>query len=137
MPVSEPSNEGGLWERVKSVTGWPETDEDRLSDLSRQWRAGGQQFATAGQFDLTGLGGFWPDPAGTAAGSRMQGTLAAAMTTADGMTGLAGRVDQFAQAVGGCKIDIRNVVEANIPRWLQAMRLPPGLREIDTGTIRD
>jgi hypothetical protein len=63
--------------------------------------------------------------------------LATATRTADGMTTLAAAVDGFATAVRGCKIDIARIVEAAIPRWIQAGQLPPGLREIDQGTIRD
>lgn len=136
MPVPEPPTAGGLWESVKPITGWPETDEDRLARLAGDWRSGAQRFATTGGFDLTGLGGIWPDPAGGAAGERARGTLINVMGTADGMTMLAARVDAFAGSVRGCKIDIGRIVEANIPGYTTALSLPPGLAESDATNIR-
>src|SRR5262245_8023478 len=109
MPVPEPSTEGGLWQAVRPITGWPETDEDRLAQLAADGRSGAQQFTTVGSFDLVGLtgpGGLWPDPAGEATGAQAQGTLVNVMGTADGMTMLAGRVDAFADSVRFCKTDI-------------------------------
>jgi hypothetical protein len=137
MPVPEPSDESGLWTQVRALTGWPETDEDRLAELAQGWRTGGQQFTTAGQFDLSGLGGLWPDSAGDAAAARIEGTLATVTATGGGMNQVAGRIDEFAFAVRTCKLDIKGIVEANIPVYQQAGQLPPGLREIDQGTIRD
>jgi hypothetical protein len=136
MPVPEPSTAGGLWESVKPITGWPQTDEDLLAQLAGDWRSGARRFATAGGFDLTGLGGLWPDPAGEATGERARGTLINVMGTADGMAMLAARVDAFAGAVRGCKIDIGRIVEANIPGYTTARRLPPGLAESDATIIR-
>jgi hypothetical protein len=136
MPVPEPSPEGGLWASVKPVTGWPETDEDRLAQLAGDWRSGAQRFSTTGGFDLSGLGGIWPDPAGAAAGVRARGTLVDVMGTGDGMTMLAARVDAFAGSVRGCKIDIGRIVEVNIPGYTTALRLPPGLAESDATNIR-
>ena len=46
MPVPEPSTAGGLWAVVKPVTGWPETDEDRLALLAEFWRSGAHRFTT-------------------------------------------------------------------------------------------
>lgn len=136
MPIPEPSTAGGLWESVKPVTGWPQTDEDRLAQLAGDWRSGAQRFTTTGGFDLTGLGGIWPDAAGEATGERARGTLTAVMGTADGMTMLANRVDAFAASVRFCKVDIGRIVEANIPGYATARGLPPGLAESDATTIR-
>jgi hypothetical protein len=127
MPVPEPSTAGGLWASVKPFTGWPETEEDRLAQLADAWRSGAQKFTAAGGFDLSGLDSSWPDPAGELAGQRTRGTLNDVMSTGDGMTLMAGRVDAFADLVRGCKIDIGRIVEANIPAYTTARSLPPGL----------
>ncbi|MEV6493687.1 hypothetical protein AB0M20_34465 [Actinoplanes sp. NPDC051633] len=135
--MPEPPADAGLWPAVRYVTGWPETDEDRLAALAQDWRSGGDRFMTAGLTDLSSLGGLWPDPAGEAAGARTQGTLATAVAAADGMTMLANRVDAFAAEVRSCKIDIGGIITGNLPRWIQAGQLPPGIRELDLGLIRD
>jgi hypothetical protein len=136
MPVPEPPGEGGLWASVRSVTGWPETDEDRLTQLAQDWRTGAQRFTAGGAVDLSSLGGAWPDSAGEAADARLQGTLVNVMGTGDGMTMLADRVDAFAGSVRGCKIDIGRIVERNIPGYVTARDLPRGLAESDATIIR-
>jgi hypothetical protein len=64
--VPEPPSDGELWPRVKAITGWPDTDEDRMRALGAAWEQAGTGFGEAGRTNVSGVVAAWPDEAGTA-----------------------------------------------------------------------
>jgi soluble lytic murein transglycosylase-like protein len=124
MAVAEPSNAFGLWEQVKASSyGWPQTDEDSVAALARDWGAGSGHFAAPFRTQPSA----WTDDGGQAFGARMRSNLTSAAQVASGMTGLSQQTAGFAGEVAAVKTDIKSLVERNIPAYGLAGLLPAGV----------
>lgn len=129
MPIAEPPATLGLWPRVKALSGWPLSDEDDVRALAEDWRTGSRHFQAAAEFDTGPLATLWPDSAGEMFAGRVRGELGRAAADGDAMVSLADRCDHFAAVVTGLKTTIRDLIEANLPRYAATGAMPPEDRE--------
>lgn len=127
MAVAQPSNEYGLWARVRAKAPWPTTNEDLVAGLAADLRTGAGHFAAAGGRQVRTAA--WHDDGGQAFAVRMRGNLDAANRTAGDLDRLAGTTERFATVVTDVKTDIRNTVEQNIPVYGTTFQLPAGVAE--------
>jgi alpha/beta hydrolase family protein len=128
MPVLEP-NEFTLWGHVKAKAPWPQPNEDTLKTLAADWTTGGQEFAEAGSFSLSGLDLVWPDGAGKDFVTRSQADVDAAYRAAERMARISDRTARFADEVAGVKNQIRKLIETNEPLFRKNQSLPPGVAQ--------
>lgn len=66
MPIPEPPNTDRFWELVKSQSGWPDTDEDGVRELSEAWGQASRMFAAPARISTAPVRAAWPDRAGEA-----------------------------------------------------------------------
>ncbi|MCK2243515.1 MULTISPECIES: alpha/beta hydrolase [unclassified Crossiella] len=126
MAVPEPEAGFGLWPRVRAITGWPESNEDTLEQLSAGWQRGASAFESAGGHDLTAVRQSWGDRAGGAFLTRAGKTLATATEQGTGMAALSRQVTAFGAEVAGVKNSIRSTIGSNDPVYgLIGALLPP------------
>jgi hypothetical protein len=126
MAVAEPPSDLGLWPRVKALTGWPDTDEDRMRVLAESWELAAASFGDAGQATPTGLSESWQDAAGGAFAGQTQRLTASAGRNEQGMRALAAHATGFAGAVEQTKTAISGFIQQNIPHYAQLSALPAG-----------
>ncbi|OZM74717.1 hypothetical protein CFN78_00265 [Amycolatopsis antarctica] len=121
MAIAEPSNE--LWAAVKAIdNSWPPDNEDNVRTLAEDWRKAGETAHLAGT-ELSDARGAaeqaWADQAGQAMGQQInQGTV-----TLDGQRQgaeqQAAMADRYAQSLIDVKNAIVQVIEVNLPAYLQ------------------
>ncbi|ONI67116.1 hypothetical protein BWI15_28525 [Kribbella sp. ALI-6-A] len=125
MAVAEPSNDFGLWAEVKAITGWPDTDEDRVQGLAEAWTASAGHFATAAAADPSAGG--WQDEAGTAYAQRAGQAVTTAATMDQGMQVLASGAELFAAEVRQTKQAIADYIDQCVALYGAAASLPGGV----------
>ncbi|GAA2826049.1 alpha/beta hydrolase [Crossiella cryophila] len=126
MAVPEPEAGFGLWPRVRAITGWPESNEDTLEQLSAGWQRGASAFERAGGHDLAPVRQSWSDSGGGAFMARAGKTLATATEQGTGMAALSRQVAAFGAEVAGVKNSIRSTIGVNDPVYgLIGALLPP------------
>lgn len=123
MPVAEPTNE--LWALVRQRVPWPDTDEDRASELSRQWlREADRLGETIGKAERTAaeVATAWPDAAGQALSGQLLDSARFRQVEAD-MRRAAGELDRFAGEVRGVKETIARTIAENYAGYLSTTLL--------------
>lgn len=126
MAVAEPPSDLGLWPRVKALTGWPDTDEDRMRVLAESWELAATTFGEAGKTTPAGLSESWQDAAGTEFAGKTQELAALAASNEQGMRALAAQASSFAGAVEQTKTSISQFIQRNIPLYAQLSAIPGG-----------
>ncbi|WP_433261977.1 hypothetical protein ACQPZF_28265 [Actinosynnema sp. CS-041913] len=127
MAIQEPSGEHGLWPAVKSRTGWPDTDEDRVAELSRAWLNGAGVVGRASRVgrDVPAVESGWRDEAGATMAARLRGNVDfATKTVAPEMYRLGGITKEFADDIRSAKDYIHRIIDANLWPYRLAGALP-------------
>jgi hypothetical protein len=126
MAVAEPPSDLGLWPRVKALTGWPDTDEDRMRVLAESWELAAASFGEAGKTTPAGLSESWQDAAGTEFLGKTRELAASAGRNEQSMRALAAQANSFAGAVEQTKTSISGFIQQNIPLYAQLSAIPGG-----------
>jgi hypothetical protein len=129
MAVPEPPSDLDLWPRVKALSGWPDTNEDVVRTLSGGWQRAADGFKSAAEFNAAAIPASWKDGAGAAMAGSTAKVLATARQNVQGMQGLAGQANGFADATAQTKTAIGNLIRDNLQAYAGLSGLPAGAQE--------
>jgi hypothetical protein len=124
MPVPEPTNALGLWEKVKGYSGWPQTNEDTVRILAGDLHKAGHAFVEKSRFAIEELASTWPDRPGNTLHDRVRYRLSTSAETGSELHTLGGRADNFAREVEGVKRDISTLIDQNLEPYSTIGLLP-------------
>jgi hypothetical protein len=128
--IPEPSDTFGMWSKVKALSGWPDTDEDRITLLADSWRKSSAVFAQAAELDVSVARRYWRDDTGAMFADKMQKLLDMSDQVDASSKQQQNHAEAFAAIVTRTKTEISDLIEANIQRYGMLQEHPYGPKVI-------
>ncbi|OXM45328.1 hypothetical protein [Amycolatopsis alba] len=131
--IQEPGDTHGLWPAVKPRTFWPDTNEDLVAELSRNWLngAGVAGWASRVDHDLPAVGTGWRDEAGQVMAAKLRGNVDfATVIVAPEMYRLGSISGEFANDIKSVKEYIHKIIDANRWPYRLAGKLPSAFKTV-------
>ncbi|MFF1819180.1 alpha/beta hydrolase [Kribbella sp. NPDC058245] len=125
--LPEPTSAYGLWPKVKALSGWPQTDEEKAVALADAWTQAGTAFDRAATFSTGPGDAAWPDSAGREFSSKTNTAVVKASVTKSDTAQLGRAAASFAQLVTDLKLNITATIDANVTAYGAMLMLPPAL----------